>query len=212
MGIISKKILNEISDNNLGGVISSAPKINKNVINNELIFKHTDIKPVSKSSTKPVSKSTIKFVTKPVSKSTTKSVSKSTNKSTIKPVSKSATKPLAVKVKWLIKETERVKKAELQVGNYGNFLDFGRLDWYNNSCFADSILILLLFPMFNGKISDFITENLLEKPMLLKESIEKEHYKKYICNTNTFEKSIEIINSIYTTFVDLYNQPFVALE
>ena len=164
MGIIPKKIQNIISDNNLGGMLSSKPEFNSNNEISGIKFKH---------STKKLIPKKIKI-----------KIKKPSN--------------------WLFQETQRVKKAHQIIGTYDNFLDYGRLDWYNNSCYADSVLILLLFPIFDGTVSEFVKTHFIEKLPLKLELIETENYSKYICNKNTIEKSLEILNNIYKTFNELY--------
>ena len=164
MGIIPKKVLNIISDNNLGGSLSNKPEFNSNNEISNIKFKHISKKSIPKK---------IK-------------IKKSSN--------------------WLLQETQRVKKANQIIGTYNNFLDYGRLDWYNNSCYADSVLVLLLFPIFDGKVSEFIKTRFIEKLPLKLELIKPSDYNKYICNKNTIEKSLEILNNIYKTFNELYSK------
>ena len=164
MGIIPKKILNIVSDNNLGGVISSKPEFNSNNVIDSIKFKHI--------------------------------------------IKKSIPKKIKIKKpsKWLLQETQRVKKARQIIGTYNNFLDYGRLDWYNNSCYADSVLMLILFPIFDGTVSRFVKTHFIEKLPLQLELIEPAEHRKYICKKNTIEKSIELLNTIYKTFNDLYSK------
>ena len=156
---MKKKLL--ITDNNLGGILTSEPLIKNNFINKFVKYEYID------------SSKKIKIVVK--------------------------------KSKWLIKETERVKKSKLAIGNYGNFLDYGRLDWYNDNSYVDSILILLLFPIFNNKISTFISKKFLNKQLSIDEiPVDKQNL--FMCKQKTIAESIILLNDIYKSFDTLYNK------
>uniref|UniRef100_A0A6C0IVS8 Uncharacterized protein n=1 Tax=viral metagenome TaxID=1070528 RepID=A0A6C0IVS8_9ZZZZ len=101
--------------------------------------------------------------------------------------------------KWLIKKTKRVEKAYEVINSYDNFLNFGRIEWYNNSCYADSIIFLFLIPIFETGLSDFITNNFLDKNISLGE-LSTSQISQNKCLEGAPEQSIKILNNIYTSF------------
>ena len=103
------------------------------------------------------------------------------------------------KINWLIEKTKRVEKAYETIVKNNIFPDFGRLEWYNQSCYADSILFLLLVPIFNSGLSNFISDNFINKKLSLI-GLSNTEIKKNKCIDGTTNQSLVILNNIYNTF------------
>lgn len=83
--------------------------------------------------------------------------------------------------------------------------NYGKLNWNNNSCWLDSVLTMLFYPIFNGKINNIIEKNIINKTF--------NDEKTYLCQLlNSVENSVEskrinlaIFNEIKTIYHKLSN-------
>jgi len=174
-GLVPKKIKNKLSINNLGGVPNQPLLLN--------------------SSNTMVLQSDSKFIYDNLIKT---QVSQKLMKVSV--------------IKWLInKDSPRYKKAlvkiktDKQVKRDIQFLQFGRLDWYKNSCYADTVLMMLLLPIFNNKISTFTYNNITNIKHIDEDTPNTELNKRqYNCHSElSLNKNINILNNIYKIFSQL---------
>ena len=168
-GIIPNKTKNKIVDNNLGGTPSDIFKIS----DNGLYIVNSDDIVYSHSGKLVINKS------------------RKSKKPKRKPVV----------IDWnMNRNNSRMKRASRNIESSKNpLLQYGRLDWYANSCYADSVIIMLLYPYFKGNLSQFVIDNFLNVVDIDHTTLGKN---KIICNLRrpNQRKSVRIINEVYAGF------------
>ena len=117
------------------------------------------------------------------------------------------------KGEWYTPTTERSNNVRQKLDSYGdNFLNYGRLVWGKNSCWADSILVMLFFKIFENDdgldiIHPFVDQYIL-KDIESEENIAiTKTERKYNCfHSGNFKKSYPILKEINETFKELYRK------
>ena len=140
---------------------------------------------------------------------------KNENKTVPRPVTSQKKIPTPTN-KWIV-DIHNFHKMETLRENVKNtypedhFLQFGRLSWYKNSCFADSVIMMLLLKMFeNGDVSEFVKREFLQKKLLDVSQMSQAELIMHNCfkinNVENFNQSIDNLNTIYTEFGELNRQ------
>jgi len=178
MGIVPIKTKNNINMDNLGG------KLKKPIIIDDSIS-------VIKDSN--IEKSNIHYL-----------YSSEILDSTLKPEPSKKKKLVFAKKTELPKSRILIATSSIESYNKDDFRKFGRLDWNSNSCYADSLLIMLLYPIYYPNISNFTLKEFIEKKLEKKEEIDK--IRLYICDEKkNFDENYEIHNNIITGFKQFYS-------
>ena len=171
-GIIPNKIKNTISNDNLGGTPSDMFKISDNnlyIVNPETII----------------------FIHNGKGDSTENQRRKFSKKY----------KQKLANITWNMNDNNnRMISSKKHIQSSTNpFLKYGRLDWFGNSCYADSVIIMLLYPLFRGNISKFVMDNFINIQDI---DITKLSDGPALCDLSrpNQEKSVKDINKIYKGF------------
>lgn len=178
MGIVPIKTKNNINMNNLGGKLKKPVIIDDSI----LVIKDSNIE-----------KSDIHYL-----------YSTEILDSTLKPELSKKKKLVFPKKTELPKSRILIATSSIESYNKDDFRKFGRLDWNSNSCYADSVLIMLLYPIYYPNISNFTLKEFIEKKLEKKEEIDK--IRLYICDEKkNFDENYEIHNNIITKFKQFYS-------
>ena len=184
MGLVPKKILDIISIDNIGGIPNKNPILDiyglNLLVSSKIEYLYEDELPKRSESSHQFSHIKSKFHKKPLKMR---------------------------RASWQMESSSR-KQLALKTIADDNPFNYGRLSWYANSCFADSVLFLLLVPKTSDKqFSPFTINNFLNKNMLDAADIAAINHRKYLCKNNqTIDQSIKILNNIFTNFKNMHSQ------
>jgi hypothetical protein len=116
---------------------------------------------------------------------------------------------------WVDANSIRKDKALIEIPKWSGdqmFLNYGRLDWKNNSCWADSVLVMIFFKIFENTTPEDIIHPLFTNYILedirSKQSIgnskEEDNYNCF--KPNDFDSSYPILRDINKNFQELYHK------
>jgi hypothetical protein len=191
-GFIPKKIKNVFSNDNLGGIP------NKILVSNKLGTKINN-----KPNKYLIGEEAIIF-----EKNAREKLKKLTKKTTI-----FSKKKKTFSKKWTNPDSGRMSKALIQIPKWEgsqNFLNYGRLDWDNNSCWADSILVMIFFKIFEDSsigdtINPIFSKYILEDIRTKLDIIESGEENLFNCfKPDDFDRSYPILKNISDNFKELY--------
>lgn len=211
MGIIPIKTKNSIDINNLGGKLLNPITLEDNSISfDKSLVKYEYYKSISKTT---LPKKNIKKILK---------------------LAKQKQKMQGQEIPTQIAEPTHDEPLQLQTPNppsslakhtttskTDSILNFGSLTWNDNSCFIDSVLMMFLYPIFQGDISEFVKNNFIEKynnyesffnsTEEAKASFGADAYlfdcsPKTSPNSYSFERNYQIHKDIFEEFKNLFDQ------
>lgn len=124
-------------------------------------------------------------------------------------------KKITMENKWAEPNLNRKNKALAKIPQWigdHSFLNYGRLDWNNNSCWADSVLVMILFKIYKNSNAEDIIHPLFKKNIIdkipSKEEIEQSGLQSsYNCfKPEDFERSYPIIKNIHDSFGEIFTK------
>jgi len=110
-----------------------------------------------------------------------------------------------IKIGWIRQITPRIREHVPQTDLSELMQKFGAFDWYKNSCYCDTILLMLLLPIFEGyTLSTFVSDNFIDKTVMKKVEYTDDEGRGLNCKKEySTDQSIDIINNIYKLFNDM---------